>query len=786
MKKRRLMSLFVCLAVVISSFAFAAAAGETESGGAVYHVSALAEGASDSNPGTQTEPFLTIGRAAEILKPGDAVIIHEGVYRERVAPACSGEKGACITYKAAQGENVSVRGSEEWTPVWVPEKYIFTPGFYENGENLDVNGFWEAKLSPSLFEGANYFALPNLIRNKFYPEYIEGMNLVRGCLFMDGKPVRQTVLPTNGVIDNPEGNVFWVEEDGLTVHIRLEDGGNPNGHAFEVTVREQVFAPEKENINYISVEGLNLSQAANSLPSPGKLRALIGSNGGRHWKISGCDISYANTYGTEPAGSGTEFENNSVHDCFLSGLDAQKKAVEKRDLLAKFAVIAFGIKSFFWKDYENYSWKDFTVPDIPDGNVSIPAGEVNLPCGDSFMTWEKKSVPSKTYHVAQNSPAASDSNDGSEEHPFLTIGRAAGVLQPGEEVIVHEGVYRELIEPARGGTDAEHMIWYRAAAGESVTVKGSDLWKPHFEKDGKNWVAELSGGMFAGANVFCLQNTWMDDRWDCGGPRAGLFRGQIYLNGEELLQVQNVSELGRYAGSRNVFCVDSDGVTIHMRLKDGADPNGLEFEITVRPQVFAPAERYQNYIGISGFTMMHAANSNPIPYPQQGLVSANGGHHWIIEDCDIGCANTIGIDLGGQWWYYTTGEYQGYHIVRRNKIHDTGMSGIAAWHTKENTSMLIEDNYLYNCCTMNDSHCESGAIKIHSAINSLIRRNVVANVWYGNAIWLDGESVNTRITQNVCAVSHRTGWGDIMLEAYSGPFMVDNNIVSYMEGGGEK
>lgn len=778
-----LCAVFLGLAAAVCPLPCGVSADAPLSGGTVYHVAQLSGAASDSNEGTEAEPFLTVSRAAEIMQPGDTAIIHEGVYRERVSPANSGRKDAYITFRAAEGEKVTVTGAEEWDPVWVPEKYVFSTDSSGTDETTTVDNFWEAQLSPSLFAGANYFALPNLIRNDFYPEYIPGMNLVRGCLFMDGKAVRQVVLPTNGIVESTTENVFWVEENGLTVHIRLGNGADPNGHKFEVTVREQVFAPEKEHIDYISAEGLTLTQAANSLPSPGSLRALAGPNGGKHWRISDCDISFANTYGLEPDKSGNIYENNNVHDCFLSGLDAQEKAVSKRNRLAKFAVAAIGFKSLFWKDYKDYSWNDFTIPDIPGGRVSVPAENVFLPSGDTYDAWEKESVPLKTYHVAQNDPRASDSNDGSREHPFLTIGKAAEVLDPGETVIVHEGVYREFVSPARGGTDAEHMIWYRAAEGESVTVKGSDIWEPVFEKDGRTWVTKLSGDMFTGANVFCLQNTWMDDRWDCAGPQAGQFRGQIFLDGVQLTQMQHVSEFAVNGKNRNAFCVDPDGVTVRMRLADGSNPNGLRFEITTRPQVFSPAEKYLNYIGISGFTMLHAANSNPIPYPQQGLVSANGGHHWIIEDCEIGFANTVGIDLGGQWWYFTSGEYQGYHIVRRNKIHDVGMCGIAAWHTKENPCLLIEDNYLYNCCTMSDSHCESGAIKIHSAIDSLIRRNVVANVWHGNAIWLDGESVNARVTQNVCAVTHRTGWGDIMLEAYSGPYLVDNNIVSYQEGG---
>ena len=48
------------------------------------------------------------------------------------------------------------------------------------------------------------------------------------------------------------------------------------------------------------------------------------------------------------------------------------------------------------------------------------------------------------YHVAKN---GSDLGKGTKEDPFLTINRAASLAQPGDTVIVHEGVYREWVKP---------------------------------------------------------------------------------------------------------------------------------------------------------------------------------------------------------------------------------------------------------------------------------------------------------------------------------------------------
>ena len=39
---------------------------------------------------------------------------------------------------------------------------------------------------------------------------------------------------------------------------------------------------------------------------------------------------------------------------------------------------------------------------------------------------------------------------------------------------------------------------------------------------------------------------------------------------------------------------------------------------------------------------------SPVEYaePQKGLLSATAGHHWIVEDCEIAHANTLGMDIG--------------------------------------------------------------------------------------------------------------------------------------------
>ena len=83
----------------------------------VFHVSASG---SDRADGSSEYPLRTIGRAAALAQPCDTVLVHAGEYREWVRPPRGGLSDTRrITYQAAPGERVVVKGSERvvgWTP----------------------------------------------------------------------------------------------------------------------------------------------------------------------------------------------------------------------------------------------------------------------------------------------------------------------------------------------------------------------------------------------------------------------------------------------------------------------------------------------------------------------------------------------------------------------------------------------------------------------------------------------------------------------------------------------
>lgn len=75
------------------------------------------------------------------------------------------------------------------------------------------------------------------------------------------------------------------------------------------------------------------------------------------------------------------------------------------------------------------------------------------------------------YHV---SVKGNDKNNGSSQQPFRTIQATADKAQPGDIITVHTGVYREWIDPPRGGRSDNERIVYRAAPGGKAEIKGSE------------------------------------------------------------------------------------------------------------------------------------------------------------------------------------------------------------------------------------------------------------------------------------------------------------------------
>ena len=103
------------------------------------------------------------------------------------------------------------------------------------------------------------------------------------------------------------------------------------------------------------------------------------------------------------------------------------------------------------------------------------------------------------FHVAIT---GSDAGPGTQTAPLRTIQRAADLAQPGDTVTVHAGVYRERVNPPRGGESDTKRIVYQAASGEKVVITGSEEVKNWEKVQDGVWKATLPNTFFGGFNPY--------------------------------------------------------------------------------------------------------------------------------------------------------------------------------------------------------------------------------------------------------------------------------------------
>jgi hypothetical protein len=448
----------------------------------------------------------------------------------------------------------------------------------------------------------------------------------------------------------------------------------------------------------------------------------------------------------------------------------------------------------------------------------------HLPDGSEHVSWEQPLKFTRTYYVDNKSTKASDTGPGSATHPFRTIHQAAQVLLPGERVVIATGIYRECVRPVRGGTSPSQMISYEAAPGAKVVVKGSEVLRDGWQQESVPlsrgtdpshpgpqmtiWQHSLTGDLFPDAyNPFALASAPADRSWlDTKSVDMGPYfrrRGLVFVDGKPLEPVEQVRELvqpnlpgppppnaakvlnglptrvrtapimqeiGGTPSGR--FTVESSGTGIHVRLPEGTPANHT-IEVTTREQVFAPLQKGLGYIRVKGITFQHAGNV--IPVPQRGLVSTNGGNHWIIEGNTIEWANGTGLDIGNGDWNGVPAPQAGLaQIVRGNTIRYCGVEAIGGMGTKDT---LIEDNLIEWCGWADVERAwEAGAVKFHRAQNMLFRRNILRHIRHANAVWFDSGNVNNRITGNVLA-DVVTVAAAVHIEVNMGENQIDNNVI---------
>jgi len=295
MKKHTVMP-FLLLAIV----GFTAVPAET----AVYHVGRRIPGASDDNPGTAAKPWKTIGRAAEILKPGDTVIIHAGVYRETVKPRRSGESPErMIAYEGAPGEEVVIKGSVElkgWRKsadgFWVADGWNFSAKRFKG-----YRGCFRYRSEQLFLDGRPLLHLPDADALRKYNHTREALTRLfsedRMKELFDPKKRYKTEHLVDVILDKRfyARGAFAVDYSKKRILVKTADERNLNRASLEASVLPYLF--DGRGRSFIAVRRLRMRHCAQRHFQNGALTA------GRGWIIEDCEVSFTAGRGVSLAGA---------------------------------------------------------------------------------------------------------------------------------------------------------------------------------------------------------------------------------------------------------------------------------------------------------------------------------------------------------------------------------------------------------------------------------------------------------------------------------------------------
>lgn len=258
--------------------------------GREYHVSVHGDHSGD---GSASKPLRTISTAAERAQPGDVITVHEGVYRERIAPPRGGTSdGKRIVYQAAPGEKVTIKGSEVikgWERVQNDTWKVFT---------LDC-----------------FFGDPNPFRDVIRGDWFHPRGRVHhtGAVYLRGHWLNEAAKKEEVLKPAGENPLWFAEADEFETTIWAQfKGVDPNEENVEVNARRTVFYPKKPGINYITVRGFTLEHAATPwAPPTAEQIGLIGTHWSKGWIIENNTIRYSVCTGITLGKYGDKWDNTS-------------------------------------------------------------------------------------------------------------------------------------------------------------------------------------------------------------------------------------------------------------------------------------------------------------------------------------------------------------------------------------------------------------------------------------------------------------------------------------------
>ncbi len=252
---------------------------------------------SDANNGSADHPFRTISEAARVAMPGDVITVHAGTYREQIVPPRGGVSDKeRIVYQAARGEKVVIKGSET----------------IEGWKHVQSDT-WVVKIPDRFFGKFNPYK--DLIHGDWFSPTPKDRKYHTGAVYLNGDWLMEAAKKEEVMKPADKKDPLWwavVDADSTTIWAQFVNV-DPNKETVEINVRQTVFYPDKPFINYITVRGFTMEQAAtNWAPPTAEQMGLIGTHWSRGWIIEDNVIEYSKCAGIALGKYGDQWDNNNT------------------------------------------------------------------------------------------------------------------------------------------------------------------------------------------------------------------------------------------------------------------------------------------------------------------------------------------------------------------------------------------------------------------------------------------------------------------------------------------
>jgi len=298
-------------------------------------------------------------------------------------------------------------------------------------------------------------------------------------------------------------------------------------------------------------------------------------------------------------------------------------------------------------------------------------------------------VNATIYYVAPN---GNDSNSGSISAPFRTIQRAADIVNPGDMVIVKNGIYTD--------TDGDDSVVYMTrdgAAGNLITFRAENKWGAVL--DGQNFTTNygfvLSEAKYVKVQDFEIKNLVF------GGVRAASSSANIYIYRNKIHDIGRIyiDPCVYEPGSHKAISVDNSSYPVTI-------DNNLIYTIGRLPGGAANCLGKEHY----DYNQDHCVyiSSGDVTFINNILYNCKSG--WAIQAYPPPISN---VTIVNNTFYGTNPERNGHILISggqnwliQNNIFHSPRKGAVEGSSSNSTKVVLRNNLVYNASITASENCD--------------------------------------------------------------------------------